>query len=110
MPARVTEDPQRIDRTRQRMHDAPARDRRTDSVKVVLERSGDSKVSSTSANGPEQSAHRVGACAKPPAVRRDDNGGTQIVQRETVLRHEPSDPAAKSETGDPGGADAAGAR
>ena len=66
---------------------------------------GDAEVAAAAANRPEQIGVLVGAGANDPAVGRDQIGAQQVVERETVLRHQPADAAAERQARDPGAAD-----
>ena len=71
-----------------------------DIVQVVFERRGNAEISATAANGPEEIAMFIGAGAHHAPIGQHELCRTQIVERESVLRHQPSEAAAKREPRD----------
>jgi hypothetical protein len=100
----VAEEPEHVQRARQRVRDDAAGDDGSDRVEVVLERRGNAEVAAAAANGPEEVGVLIGACAEDPPVRHNQIGGAQVVQCEAVLGHQPSDPASERQSGYSGAA------
>jgi hypothetical protein len=71
-------------------------------VEPKLDRRDDAEVSAAAAERPKELLVRHGARAVELPVGGHDLGADQIVDREPVLAHEPTQTAAEGETGDPG--------
>ena len=89
-----------------RMGDQPAGDHR-DRLQPVRERRHDPEVAAAALQRPEEvGVGRLGH-VDDVAVGGHELGGQQVVGREPVLGHQPAEPAAQRETGDPGRGDRA---
>ena len=82
------------------MRDEPARDDRTDWMNVVLERRRNPEVAAAAANCPEQIRVLVGARVCDAGVRHHDLGRPEVIERQTVLRHQPTQTATERQPGD----------
>ena len=81
----------------------------THRMQPELERRRDAEVSAAAANRPEQVGVLVRRGADDAAVGQHQLDTEQVVQRHSMLRHEPAEPAAEREAGHTGGRhDAAG--
>src|SRR5687767_7293054 len=59
-------------------------------METVLERRRNPEVAAATANRPEQIRVLVGARAFDAAVRHNHLGRSQVIERQTVLRHQPA--------------------
>ena len=84
------------------VEDRPGEHDRPDRVQAVLERGDDAEVRSGAAHAPEQIGVVVLAGGDELAVRSNEVDGEQVVDRRAVLAHQPADPAAERQAGDPG--------
>ena len=92
----------------ERVEDRPGEHDRPDRVQAVLERRDDAEVPAGAAHAPEQIGVDALARGHELAVGRDEIDGEQVVDGRAVLAHQPADPAAERQAGDPGvGDDAA---
>src|SRR5581483_4528706 len=83
------------------VNDGTSRDGRAYRMQLVFEGGDNSEVSAPAANGPEQVRLLVPAGPQDFAVRSDKVDGSEIVEGETIFAHQPAQPAAKGESGDP---------
>ena len=80
-------------------------------MKAELERGDHAEVAAAATQRPEQVGVLVLGRAQPLAVGRHDIDREEVVDRETVLAHQPADATAEREPGDAGVAhDSAGGR
>jgi hypothetical protein len=82
--------------------DGSGQDRGPDGVKPELEGGDDAEVSAATSQRPEQVWVLVRGGPQQLAVGSHDVDGEEVVDRETVLAHQPADAAAKGEPGDSG--------
>ena len=85
--------------------DGAGQDAGSDGVELELERGDHTEVAASSAQRPKEVGVLVFGCPQQFAVGGHDIGGEQVVDRETVLAHEPADTTAKGESCDAGVAD-----
>ena len=86
----------------QMVEDRPGEHDRPDRVQAVLERGDDAEVRPGAAHAPEQIGVVVLAGGDELAVRSNEVDGEEVVDRRAVLAHQPADPAAERQAGDPG--------
>src|SRR5262249_49152808 len=85
-----------------RMRDHTAGHRGPDRMKLVFERRRYAKVSAAAAHSPEEIRIVVMARRERAPVSQDKVGRDEIVQRQPIFAHQPTEPAAESEPGDAG--------
>ena len=88
-----------------RPEDRSGQDTRTDRVEPELELGDDAEVAAAPAQRPEELRVLVRARLDPLAVRQDDLGGEQVVDREPVTARQMPDAAAERQSADAGGGD-----
>jgi len=80
-------------------------------VQCIFEAGGYPKVSTAAAQGPEQIWRLLLAGPQDLAIGGDELDGQQVIERQSVLAHQPAQPAAECESGDAcRGNDTAGGR
>src|SRR3954452_16533437 len=84
------------------MADETARDHRSDVMEAKFKRGRDPEIAAAAPDGPEQVWVFVLARSPNAAVGGDQLHGRKIVERQTVLAHQPSDTAAERQASDPG--------
>ena len=84
------------------VEDRPGEHDRPDRVQAVVERGDDAEVPSGAAHAPKQIRVAVLAGGDELAVRSNEVNGEQVVDRRAVLAHQPADPTAERQAGDPG--------
>src|SRR5262245_44080497 len=84
------------------MGDEASGDHRADRVQPELEGRSNSEVTAAAANGPEEIGVLVGRGAADGSVGHDHFHRFQVVEGETVFRHQPSEAAAERQSGNAG--------
>ena len=108
-PRKFAEEPQDVERARQRMRDDAAGDHRTDRMQwYSSERQSRSCRRRRGSPRTDRDARRRWRARR--AIGEDEIGRAQVVEREAVLRHQPADAAAERQSSDAGAADDAAGR
>ena len=92
------------------MHHHAADNGGPDRVQLVLEGGDDAEVAAAAADGPEEIGMLGRAGVNRVAVREDEIGAEQVVDRHAVTPAEPPEAAAQRESGDAGVTDRASRR
>lgn len=105
----VAEQPEDVAGGLKLMRDQAAGDCGTDGVKLKFEGCSHTEIAAPAANCPEQIRRFSGACKYLLARSRHQFDRTEVVESEAMFAHQPAQPAAERESGNPGaGHDAAG--
>ena len=86
------------------MHDQAAGDVRPHFMERVFERRRDAEIAAAAANRPEQIRVFIGARPHHTTIGHHQLGRTKVIERQSVLGHQPAETAAKRQprnTGDP---------